>query len=300
MFIKSRILLASAASILLFGACNAEAAEQAKNVIAATVNGVPITANRVDLIAQQRAAQGQPDTPEMRKGIIESLALQIMISDEAVKKGLDKTPEATDQLELLRLSALSNIFIEDYLKNNPVSDDALKAEYEKIKAMETGNEYKARHILVEKEADAKAIIAQLKKNPKLFEKLAKDKSKDPGSKANGGDLGWFDPSGMVPEFGSAVMALEKGKFTQEPIKSQYGYHVIMLEDSRAKQFPPMEQVKDKLSQRLQQMSLQKLFAEMKAKAKIEIVPAPVAAVPAAPAAPAAPVAPAPAPAADKK
>lgn len=281
MSIKSRILLASAASLLTLSACNASepAKETSKGAVAATVNGTPISQNRVNLLMQQRGAQ-QADTPEARKAIIDQLAMQMLVSQEAVKKGLDKTDDVKDQMELTRQSILASAFVQDYMKNNPVSDDALKAEYDKIKAQMTGTEYKARHILVKTEAAAKDIIVKLKKDPKSFEKLAKEKSEDPGSKVNGGDLGWFDPRGMVPEFSAATAKLEKGKFTTEPVKSQFGFHVIMLEDSRPLSVPPMEQIKPQLTQQIQQQNLKKLVDDMKAKAKIEITEAP--ATPAAP------------------
>ncbi|MFA7270502.1 MAG: peptidylprolyl isomerase [Sterolibacterium sp.] len=280
---KSHILLATAASVLFVSACNftdaTSGAGANKSAVAATVNGNPISTHSVDMLAQQRSAQGQPDSPESRKAIIDHLSMQLLISQEAVKKGLDKTPEVVDQIDLTRQSILANAFIQDYIKNNPVNDDMLKAEYEKVKVQMSGSEYKASHILVEKEAEAKEIIAKLKKNPKVFESLAKAESKDPGSKGNGGDLGWFDPRGMVPEFGAAIAKLTKGKFTEEPVKSQFGYHVILLQDSRPKQIPPLEQVKPMLQQQVQQQSLRKLFDDLKAKAKIDIVEAkaPVAA-----------------------
>jgi peptidyl-prolyl cis-trans isomerase C len=280
MSIKSRILLASAASLLTLSACNADEPAKTtatKDGVAATVNGTAISKSRVDLLVKQRAGMGQPDNADTRKTIIDQLAMQMLISQEAAKKGLDKNPEVLDQLELTKQSILANAYVQDYLKNNPVSEDLLKAEYDKIKAQMTGTEYKARHILVEKEAEAKDIIAKLKKDAKQFEKLAKDKSKDPGSKGNGGDLGWFDPRGMVPEFSAAVAKLEKGKYTLEPVKSQFGYHVIMLEDSRAMQIPPLEQVKPQLTQQVQQQNLKKMIDDMKAKAKIEITEAPAAA-----------------------
>jgi peptidyl-prolyl cis-trans isomerase C len=290
MSIKSRIVLVSAASLLTLSACNAgeqnkTATAPAAGDVAATVNGTAIGKNRVDLLLKQRAGMGQPDSPDTRKAIIDQLAMQLIVSQEAIKKGLDKNPEVTDQIDLTKQSILANAFVQDYIKNNPVSDDMLKAEYDKIKAQMTGSEFKARHILVEKEAEAKDIIAKLKKDAKQFGKLAKEKSKDPGSKDKGGDLGWFDPRSMVPEFGAAAAKLEKGKFTLEPVKSQFGYHVIMLEDSRPLQIPPFEQVKPQLSQQVQQQNLKKLVDDMKAKAKIEITAAPAAA-PAAPAAPA--------------
>ena len=269
MLYQSRILIISAVSLMTLSACNPT--DKPKAAIAATVNGAAISESRVEILLKQGGAQGQPDTPELRKKVIDQLSMQLLISQEALKKGIDKKPEVLDQLDLTRQSILANAFVEDYLKNNPVSDDMLKAEYEKIKAQMSGDEYKARHILVEQEAEARDIIAKLKKNPKAFESLAKAKSKDSGSKANGGDLGWFDPRAMVPEFGAAVATLTKGKFTEEPVKSQFGYHVILLEDSRPKMIPPLDQVKSQLQQQIQQQNLKKMFDDLKAKAKIEIV-----------------------------
>lgn len=208
MSIKSRILLASAVSLLILSACNSKTGNTpAAGDIAATVNGTPISKSSVDQIVAQRSAMGQPDSPETRKAIINQLAMTMLVSQEAIKKNLDKTPEVSDQINLTRQSILANAFVQDYTKNNPVSDDMLKAEYDKVKAQMSGTEYKARHILVDKEALAKEIIAKLKKNPKLFDSLAREYSKDPGSKAEGGELGWFDPRGMVPEFGAAVAKL---------------------------------------------------------------------------------------------
>ena len=280
---NSRILLASAISLLVLSACNPDdkaksaAAPAVKEPAAATVNGIAIAKSRVDMIVQQGLAAGQPDSPEARKGIIEKLAMQTLAADEAIKKGLDKSPEIMAQIDLIRQSVLANAYVQDLIKNSTASDDMLKAEYEKIKATITGTEYKARHILVEKEADAKDIIAKLKKDPGLFEKLAMEKSKDAGSKVRGGELGWFDLSRMVPEFGSAVSKLEKGAITQKPIKTQFGYHVIQLEDTRPIEAPPFEEVKPQLAQHLQQQNVQKQMEDLKAKAKIEIVDAPAAA-----------------------
>lgn len=271
MLSQSRILIISAVSVMTLCACNPT--DQSKAAVAATVNGTAISESRVDMLAKQGAAQGQPDNPEMRKKIIDQLSMQFLLSQESIKKGIDKNPEVLDQIDLTRQSILANAFVQDYLKNSPVSDDMVKAEYEKVKAKMTGSEYKARHILVDKEADAKDIIAKLKKNPKAFESLAKDKSKDSGSKASGGDLGWFNPHAMVPEFGAALTKLTKGKFTEEPVKTQFGYHVILLEDSRPKMIPPLDQVKPQLQQQIQQQILQKLFDDLKAKAKIEIAQA---------------------------
>lgn len=266
-----RILLVSAVSTMALCACNPTGTSNAAaSKAAATVNGTVISENRVNMLVS--AAQ-QPDTPELRKKVAEHLAMQLILSQEAAKKGLDKSPDVSDQIDLNRQSILAKAFIQDYVKNNPVSDDMLKAEYKKISEQMGGNEYKARHILVDKEADAKDIIAKLRKNSKSFASLAKEKSRDPGSKANGGDLGWFDPRAMVPEFSAAVSKLEKGKFTEEPVKTQFGYHVIMLDDTRARAIPPLDQVKPQLQQQIQQQNLEKLLDDLKAKAKIEIAQA---------------------------
>jgi peptidyl-prolyl cis-trans isomerase C len=290
---KSRILILSAACALALAACGPKDAAKAGTTATAadpaavTVNGVVIPTSMVDLMVKERTAQGQPDSPELRKAIIDNLTMQTLVAGEAVKKGLDKTPETTRQIEAVKTSILANAFVQDYLKNNPVTDEALKAEYDKIIASQGGKEYKARHILVAKEDEAKDIIAKLKKDVKSFEGMAKAKSMDPGSKANGGDLGWFDPRGMVPEFGAAVAKLEKGAFTQEPVKSQFGYHVILLEDSRAVTPPPLEQVKEQLKQQVQRTNLKKFLDETKAKAKIEVAGAPAASAAATASAPAA-------------
>ena len=312
MLMKSRVLMIGAASVMALSACTKKevtapgattatvttaTAAADNNAVAATVNGTPIYVATVDMMVKERVAQGQPDSPELRKAIIDNLSMQTMVAAEATKKGLDKAPETARQMEMLKQSLLANAFVQDWIKANPVTDEMVKAEYDKLNTKAGGSEYKARHILVATEAEAKDIVAKLQKDIKAFAALAKEKSMDPGSKANGGDLGWFNPAGMVPEFGAAVATLEKGKFTEVPVKSQFGYHVIVLDDSRAITPPPLEQVKDQLKQQVQRQNLKAYFDDMKAKAKIVVTGAPaVAATPAAPAAPAAaPAAPAPAP-----
>ena len=295
MLMKSRVLMIGAASVLALASCTkkdttgaplAATATAGSDSVAATVNGTPIYASTVDMMAKERTSQGQPDSPELRKAIIENLSMQTLVANEAVKKGLDKQADTTRKLEVLKQSMLANAFVEDWVKNTPVTDDMIKAEYDKHNAKAGGSEYKARHILVKTEAEAKDIIAKLKKDMKVFAALAKGKSIDPGSKVNGGDLGWFNPAGMVPEFGAAVAKLEKGKFTETPVKSQFGYHVIVLDDSRPITPPPLEQVKDQLKQQIQRTNLKAMLDEMKAKAKIDIVAAPPAAPAPAPAVPA--------------
>ncbi|NHZ40285.1 peptidylprolyl isomerase [Massilia aquatica] len=311
MLIKSRVLLIGAASALALAACGpkdatkpagAPAATPAASTaapavgVAATVNGTPISTATVEMMVKERTAQGQPDTPELRKAIIDNLTMQTLVANEGIKKGLDKSDDVTRQLELIKQSMTANAFIQDWLKANPVTDAMVKADYDKMVTSAGGIEYKARHILVKEEADAKAIVAKLKKDAKAFAGLAKEKSMDPGSKVNGGDLGWFNPASMVPEFGAAVAKLEKGKFTEEPVKSQFGYHVIMLEDSRPIAPPPFEQVKEQIKQQQQRSNMKNYLDKLKADAKIEIKANPATPVlsgvapSAAPAAPAAPAA----------
>ncbi len=285
--LKHGIFLASAVSLVALSACGGgkgttPAATAASGPVVATVNGTAINQGTVDLIVKQRGGQG--DSPEARKAILDSLTLQTVIAQEAAKQGLDKTPEFLQQVEAIKQSVLANAYVEDYIKKNPVTDEMVKAEYERIKTQSGGSEYKARHILVASEAEAKEIIATLKKTPAAFAKLASTKTKDPGSKSSGGDLGWFDAQRMVPEFGAAVRTLEKGKFTEEPVKTQFGYHVILLEDSRPIEAPPIESLKPQLSQQLQQTNVRKQLDALKAAAKIDVVGAAASAPAPAPAA----------------
>jgi peptidyl-prolyl cis-trans isomerase C len=276
------VLVASTISVFALSACdpavNSPSAAQGKeSPAAATVNGKAISQRTVDMLVEQSAASGRPDSPETRKGIIDQLALQMLLAEEAVKKGLDKTPDVMEEIEVMKQAALASAFVQDYIENNPVSDEALKAEYDRIKASITGDEYKASHILVEKEAEAKEIIAKLDKDPAAFAQLAKDRSQDTGSKGNGGDLGWFDLNRMVPEFSAAVSKLEKGKFTEAPVQSQFGYHIILLEDVRPIEAPPLAEVTPQLTQQIQQQDLEKLLKDLQAGATIEVVGAPAAA-----------------------
>jgi len=269
----SGTFLASALALLALGACGPakDGDPAAKGPAAATVNGKAISARIVDTLAKQGAGQGRPDTPQTRRAIIDQLALQMLAADEAVKKGLDKSPLVAEEIETIRQSILANAYVQDLIKSSPVTEDMVKAEYERIKATVSGTEYKARHILVEKESEARDIIARLRKDPGAFAKLAKEKSMDTGSKARGGDLGWFDARRMVPEFGAAVGKLEKGKLTQEPVRSQYGYHVIALDDAKPIEAPPLEEVRPQLTQQLEQQNVSKRLEALKAGAKIEVV-----------------------------
>lgn len=246
----------------------------AENKPAALVNGTPIPQERLDLRVKAVVAQtqgGQTDTPELRKAIRDDLINIEIMSQEAVKKGLDKQPETAQQLDLTRQTVLSGAFVQDYVKNHPVSEKDLKDGYENLKKNLGAKEYNVRHILVEKEADAKSIAAQLKKGGK-FDKLAETNSKDAGSKERGGDLGWVPvgniPSTFVKPFGDALMNMTKGQ-TSEPVQSQFGWHIIKLEDVRDFKMPPYEELKPQLTQRMQQEVVKNAIAELRSKAKIE-------------------------------
>ncbi|MDE2400468.1 MAG: peptidylprolyl isomerase [Burkholderiales bacterium] len=235
----------------------------------AIVNGKPIPKARFDAMMTQIVKQGQqPKTPDLEAKVREELVLREIFVQEAEKKGLQATPDYKMQMEFARQSILIHALFADFEAKNKASEADVRAEYDKIKAQNGDKEYRARHILVEKEDDAKALIAQLKAGAK-FEDLAKKNSKDPGSAENGGDLDWAAPGNYVPEFSQAMTKLEKGKYTETPVKSQFGYHVIKLEDVRSTQFPAFEEVKAQIEQRSAQAKLAKYRDELKAKAKTD-------------------------------
>jgi peptidyl-prolyl cis-trans isomerase C len=238
----------------------------AQNV--ATVNGKPIPAAKVDQVVKQVVAQGKAtDSPQLREAIKKDLIGREVLIQEADKQGVGTRPEVKNAIDNARQSIIINAMLADYIKKNPVKDADVAAEYNKFKAQVGDKEYHARHILVENEADAKAIIAKLKGGAK-FEDLAKQ-SKDPGSAQNGGDLDWASPASFVPEFSKAMTSLQKGAITETPVKTQFGYHVIKLEDTRAAKIPALEEVKQQVAEQLQQRKLAAFREELMKKAKIQ-------------------------------
>jgi peptidyl-prolyl cis-trans isomerase C len=231
------------------------------------VNGVTIPQSKIDYLVKSAISQGQPDSPQLRSRVRETLINFELAAQEAARKSLDKNPDVAAQIELQRQSVLTNAYIGEYLKSNPVSEDAMKKEYDQAKAQMGGKEYRARHVLVEKEEEAKEIIGQIKKGGS-FEKIASERSKDQGSKANGGDLGWSPASRYVPQFGQALQRLKKGQMTDAPVQSQFGWHVIKVEDERPVKFPPFEEVKPQIQQKLHQQVAEKAISDLRAKAKI--------------------------------
>lgn len=238
----------------------------AQNV--AIVNGKPVPTARVDALTQQIAAQGKPVTPEMTAQIKDEVINREIFMQEAQKRGIDGSDGYKTQMELARQAIMIRELFSDYQKKNPVTDSDIKAEYEKFAAANGGKEYRASHILVESEDLAKKLTADLKKGGK-FADIAKKNSKDPGSGANGGDLDWANASSYVAEFSQALVKLEKGKITDAPVKTQFGYHIIRLDDTRQAQLPPVDQVKPQIAQQLSQQKLQAFQKEMRDKAKIE-------------------------------
>ena len=234
----------------------------------AVVNGKPVPSSRVNALKQQVEASGRPVTPEVLAQIKEELIAREVFMQEAKKRGLDASDEYKTQIELARQTILIRQLFADFQKKNPVTDADIKGEYDKFVAANGGKEYRARHILVENEDEALALIAQIKKGGS-FEDLAKKASKDPGSGANGGDLDWAAAGSYVPEFSGAMVKLDKGQMTDTPVKSQFGFHIIRVDDVREAQLPKLEEVKPQIAQQLQQQKLSSFQDALRAKAKIQ-------------------------------
>jgi peptidyl-prolyl cis-trans isomerase C len=260
--------IAVCVALLLAGAAFAT---QAQNV--AIVNGKAVPKARVDALLKQvnaqAAAQGQQLPPDLDQRARDKVVLDEIFLQEAQKRGIAGTEEFKTQIEQARTGLLIQALFADFQKKNPVTDAEIQAEYDKFKAQAgSGTEYRARHILVEKEDEAKGLIAKIKAGEK-FEELAKKSSKDPGSGENGGDLDFAAPGAYVPEFSQAMVKLKKGEMTAEPVKSQFGWHIIRLDDTREAKFPPIEEVKPQIQQRLSQQKLAKFRDDVRSKAKTD-------------------------------
>lgn len=238
----------------------------AQNV--AVVNGKAIPMSRVDAVVKQVEAQGQQKkSPELIEMIKKDLIAREVMMQEAIKQGYDKNDNVKQQLEAARQNIVVSAMMREYAGKNKISDADIKAEYDRYKSQAGDKEYHVRHILVETEAEAKAVIAKLKGGAK-FEDLAKT-SKDQGSASNGGDLDWATPSSFPKEFSDAFVALQKGGVTQTPVKTNNGFHVIKLDDTRAAKLPSMEEVKPQIAEALQQKKLQAYQEEMVKKATVK-------------------------------
>ena len=232
-----------------------------------TVNGKPIKKNLYDFVVKDITSRGQKMDDNLNNMIINRMIAMELINQEAEKTGLSKDPNYILKEELARKEMLYNTFLQNYVQKNPISESDIKNAYEQYKKDLGTQEFNAKHILVASEQEAKDVIAELNKGGN-FTKLAKDKSKDPGSKDKGGDLGWFPANTMVKPFADALTSLKKGNFTTTPVQTQFGWHVIKLEDTRALQAPEFDKVKESLAKTLQQKQLDKLVLDLKAKAKI--------------------------------
>jgi peptidyl-prolyl cis-trans isomerase C len=269
--IAAALLIGASMSLTAAAADKKPAAPASKTAVAnkafVKVNGVPVSQNLADAFTNEQKAKGAPDTPELHNAVREELIRRELLLQEAKKAGIDKKPDIAAQAEAAKQAVLIRNFVQQYVDSHPISDEQLQADYEKIKAQVGSTEYKTQHILVKEESEAKAIIEELKNGAK-FDELAKQ-SIDPGSKDKGGDLGWAAPGNYVKPFADALVALEKGKYTETPVQSQFGYHVIQLEDTRPASFPSFEEVKPRLLQQVQTQEITRMVDDLRAKAKIE-------------------------------
>ena len=240
------------------------AAKPAPKAAAATTEKALYTQAQYDVLLKERLAQGGKDTPEIREQVKEELNTRELLAREAKKAGTDKNPEIKTQMDLASQTVLVRAYVSDWIKKNPIPDADLHTEYDKIKAQIGDKEYKVRHILVKTEDQAKDIIAELQKGAK-FDELAKARSEDPGSKDKGGDLDWNAPANFVKPFGDAMKATPKGKFTPQPVQTQFGWHVIEVDDVRDAKVPSFDEVKPQLQQRMQAQWLEKYFKDLRAK-----------------------------------
>ncbi len=246
----------------------APAKPAARGGAVATVNGVAVPQARADFLLQQQLQRGAQDNEQMRGMVRDELVNREVLMQEAQKSGVAKQPEVQTQLDMARQEIIVSAYLREYVRKNPVSEADVQKEYERAKSQHGDKEYKARHILVETEDEAKALIAQLKKGSK-FEDLASKNSKDTGSAQRGGDLDWNVPGTYDKQFSEAMVKLEKGKYTQEPVRSRFGYHIIQLDDVRPAKFATLAEVKPRIQQMLAQNKVEELIKGLRAKAKIE-------------------------------
>jgi peptidyl-prolyl cis-trans isomerase C len=266
--IRTTLALAVMAALALPAAAQAQAPAAPKAAQAAPKAAAEGKAlypqSQFDLMLKERTSQGQPDSPELRAAIREELNTRELLAREAKKKGLDKQSDVKTQMDLSSQTVLVRAYVADWLKSNPIPDADIRKEYDQIKSQLGDTEYKVSHILVEKEDEAKDVIAELQKGAK-FADVAKARSKDPGSKDRGGDLDWNAPANFVKPFSDAMVKAEKGKFTPQPVQTQFGWHVILVEDTREAKVPGFDEVKPQLAQRMQAQHLDKYFRDLRAR-----------------------------------
>jgi peptidyl-prolyl cis-trans isomerase C len=244
----------------------------------ATVNGKAVSKELFETYASMVARRPAGElTPEQKGQVLDQLINMQLAAELAVKNGDDKKPETESQLALARMNVLSEGVVKKYVTDHPITDAEIKAEYD-TQVASMGRQYSARHILVDSKAAATAIIEQLKRGAD-FAAIARKESSD-GSASKGGDLGWFSLSSMVKPFADAVAALDKGKYTAEPVQTQYGWHVIKLEDFRSPEAPKLEDVKEQVQNLVQRKKLMAYMDELRKTAKIEKKEIPAATPPA--------------------
>lgn len=235
----------------------------------AMVNGQPVPLSRMEFMMRQQTGRGAPDNDQMRAAMRDELINREIVMQEAQRAGLARTPEVQAQLDIARQEILVGAYLRDWVRRHPVSDADVQKEYDRFKTRTGDKEYRARHILVDSEDEAKSLVAQLKKGAK-FSDLANKHSKDPGNKEqNGGELDWSVPSAYDKGFADALVKLEKGRFTEAPVQSRYGYHVILLEDVRPVRFPPLAELKPRIQQQITQTRVEEMVRGLRAKAKVE-------------------------------
>jgi peptidyl-prolyl cis-trans isomerase C len=267
---KLRIIAGAllAGGLVLPGAALAQAKPAATQGPVATVNGVAVPRQREEMLVRERLGQGAQDSPQLRAAIREDLINREVIAQEAARSGYTKNAQLQAELELVRQTVIVQSFIRDWVRKHPVSEADMQKEYDQAKAQTGDKEYKARHILVESEDQAKGLIAELKKGGK-FEDLASRSSKDAGTKERGGDLDWNVPGVFDKAFADAIVKLEKGQMTDAPVRTRFGFHVIRLDDVRAVKFPAYADVKARIQQQLLQKQVEDLVRGLRAKAKVE-------------------------------
>jgi peptidyl-prolyl cis-trans isomerase C len=234
----------------------------------ATVNGVAVPQARAEFMMQQQAQRGAPDNEQMRKAVREELINREVLAQEAQRTGAARVPEVQTQLDMLRQEILVQYYLRDFARKNPISEAEIQKEYDRAKAQHGDKEYKARHILVETEDQANGLIGELKKGAK-FDELASKNSKDTGSAQRGGDLDWNVPATFDKQFSDAMVKLEKGKYSEAPVKTRFGFHIIQLDDVRPAKFAALGEVRPRIQQMLVQNKIEQLIKGLRAKAKIE-------------------------------
>jgi peptidyl-prolyl cis-trans isomerase C len=270
-----RQILAAAVLLPLLLPCTApaqlpakEPAKPAATGPVATVNGVQIPRQRLEMVVRQQTARGAQDNDRLRAQVREALINNELLIQEANRSGIAKKPEVLQQLDLSRQEVIANAVVAEHIRAHPISDADIQKEYERAKVQTGDREYKARHVLVSTEDDAKSVLAELRKGAK-FDEIAQKRSLDEGTRPKGGDLDWNVPGNFDKAFADALVKLEKGKMTDAPVRSRFGYHVIVLDDVRPVNFPPLAQVRQQIQQRLIGQRVEVFIRELRAKAKLE-------------------------------